>query len=55
MDIIIMEMTHMRMVMDLDSRGDLLRITNLRSEKITLKKDLLMLEIVDMDMVMDMG
>ena len=55
MGFIIMEMNHMMMVMALDSRGDLLRIAiwPLKTqENITLKRDLLMLDMVDMVMVM---
>ena len=47
----------MKMVMDSDSRGDLQRITNFRlkiQQCITLKRDLLMLVMVDMDMAMVM-
>ena len=60
MGFIIMEMNHMMMVMPLDSRGDLLRITILWLKTqpiIKLKKGLLrlILDMVDMDMVMVMG
>jgi hypothetical protein len=55
---IIIKKKHMMMVMALDSRGNLLRINILPSKTqpiIKLKKDLLMLDMVDMDMVMVMG